>query len=361
MTKIHLAGLMLLTLVVSCTSVLPSNPQISVLSVVLAGTMDVTIHGKGFNAQSVTIGSSSTTITSSTPNTVTVHLETPLVSGQFRVTVQNYDGVSVTREAALSILPNSGEGIVPGEAFLAFKSGTNRSAVLDAINNAGFMLVGQINEPFITGGTSICAQASAKLKDKTIPPRPSAEALTQLVQELDLLEPNVIFGLNAVTFGNAPAFNGKTQPQTTNKTQTRALPADFANVRAAVLDSGLNSSKYFQIGSSLSFIDSSFARNFTLEDDPTNAVPLETDVSDLAVIDGKVLGHGTAVAGLVASTIRNTFPVGLESAVGLIVPVKVCERDGTNNLCRSSSITLGVCYAASLSGAAASTEIRRPS
>jgi subtilisin family serine protease len=73
-------------------------------------------------------------------------------------------------------------------------------------------------------------------------------------------------------------------------------------------------------------------------------------VTDLAIIDGAVKGHGTAVAGIVVSTIRNTFPAGLESAAGLIVPVKVCETTASNtNLCRSSSITLGVCYAASLS------------
>ena len=353
MTRIYYAGLIWLLLIVSCSPPTPSIPQLSVLSIAVAGSTSAKILGKNLDAQSVTIGSSATTILSSTPDAVTVQLSSPLIPGEYRVTVLNRDGSSLTREATLNVLEaGTNDGTVPGEAFLAFKADADQASVLAAVDRAGYKLVGSVREPFITGGSSVCASATASLKDKSVPPRPTTIALTKLVEELNALEPGIIFGLNSIKIGNAPAFNGTTLSKTTSKSQPRDIPADFANVRAAVLDSGLNSSKYFQIGSSLSFIDSSAARNFTLEDDLTNTVPLETDVSDLAMVDGKITGHGTAVAGLVANTIRNTFPVGLESAAGLIVPVKVCERDGTNNLCRSSSITLGVCYAASLSNVA---------
>jgi Subtilase family/IPT/TIG domain len=343
-----------LALAVSCSPPAPLVPQLSVLSIAIAGSTTATILGKNLDAQGVTIGSSATTILSSTSETVTVQLSTPLASGEYRVTVLNRDGSSLTRDASLNVLEaGTNDGTVPGEAFLAFKSNTNQAAVLAAVDRAGYNLVGSIRDPLITGGSSVCTQAMASLKDKTVPPRPTSVALISLIQELNALEPGIIFGLNAIRVGNTPAFNGTAFSQPSSKSIPRALPADFANVRVAVLDSGVNAHKSFALPLNQSFLDSSAARNFTLEDNLNNSIPLENDVTDLAIIDGAVTGHGTAVAGVLASTIRNTFPAGLESAAGLIVPIKVCETTASNtNLCRSSSITLGVCYAASLSSAA---------
>ena len=275
-----------LALVVSCTSPTPLTPRLSILSIAVAGSTTATILGKNLDATFVTIGSSLTTITASTSDAVTVQLPNALVSGEYRVTVQNRDGLSLTRDAALNVLEaGTNDGNVPGEAFLAFKSDTTRPLVLDAVDRAGYKLVGSVREPFLITGSSVCASAIASLKDKTDPPRPTSIALTKLIEELNTLEPDVIFGLNAMRLGNAPAYNGKTLPPTSSKTQPRALPEDFANLRIAVLDSGLNSSKNFQINANLSFIDSSPARNFTLEDDLTNTVLLENDVSDLAIIE----------------------------------------------------------------------------
>jgi Subtilase family/IPT/TIG domain len=355
MTRNYYAALIALTLAVGCTPPVAPTPKISALSVGIAGTTQVTIRGKNLNAKSLTIGSIATTILSSTASAVTVQVPTPLKAGEYNVTLENQDGSSLSRDAALSVLEIPGsDGIAPGtaagEAFLAFKPDANRTEILAAIDKAGFSLSGDINEPFLTTGSSVCAQATASLIDKSNPPRPTAIALTQLSDELEAFELGGGANLRAIMIANSPAFDGNSNPNlsSTTKTQTRALPADLSTVRVAMLDSGINPHQIFGLPTNKNMIDSSAVRNFTLEDNANNPAPLLTDVSDLAVIGGALTGHGTAVAGVLASTINNQFPVGLESAAGLIVPVKVCERSATANVCRSSSQTLGVCYAISL-------------
>ncbi len=354
MTRNYYA-LIALTLTFGCAPPVAATPKLSALSVGIAGSTQVTIRGKNLNAKSLTIGSNATTILSNTASTVTVQVPTPLKAGEYNVTLENQDGSSLSRDAALSVLEAAGsDGIAPGtaagEAFLAFKPDANRTEILAAIDKAGFALSASINQPFLTTGSSVCAQATASLIDKSKPPRPTATALTQLSDELEAFELGGGANLRAIMIANSPAFNGNSNPNfsSVTKTQTRALPTDLSMVRVAMLDSGINPHQIFGLPNNKNMIDSSAARNFTLEDSTDNPAPLLTDVSDLAVIAGVLTGHGTAVAGVLVSTIKNQFPAGLESAAGLIVPVKVCERSASANVCRSSSQTLGVCYAVSL-------------
>ncbi len=355
MPRNYYAALIALTLAVGCIPPVTATPRISALSVAIAGTTEVTIHGKNLDAKSLTIGLNPTTIISSTSDAVTVQLGAAIKAGEYLVTLENKDGSSLSRDAALTVFETPGsDGIAPGtvagEAFLAFKPDANRTEILAAIDRAGFALSGSINEPFLTTGSSVCVQTTMSLIDKSKPPRPTASALIQLSKELEGSGGNSVAKLGPILIATSPAFEGKSTPNlsSSTKTQPRALPADLSTVRIAMLDSGINPHQVFALPNNKNMIDYSAARNFTLEDNPNNPAPLSSDVSDLAVIDGALTGHGTAVAGVLANTITSQFPAGLESADGLIVPVKVCERSATANVCRSSSQTLGVCYALSL-------------
>lgn len=343
-----------LLLAVSCTPSVPLAPQLGALRVVVAGATSVTIPGRDLNVESVSVAGSAATITSSATDGVTVQLAQPLTPGEYSVTVTNRGGLSVTREAALSVLEAAGAdgiapGTAPGEAFVSFQPGANRADVLAAVNQAGFDVLGAVNEPFVASGLGICAQVTLSVLDRSKPPRATVTGLNALLDELNKGKPGNNPNAKAVMTANAPAFDGEVDLTSSRGTvRPLGLPEDLAGLRVAVLDTGVNPHTVFGVPGG-TMLDLSTARNFTLEDNLSNAVPISNDVSDLAVIDGANVGHGTAVAGLIASTLKAQLGTDLPSAGGLIVPVKVCERTPSGNLCRSSSEALGVCYALSLS------------
>ena len=345
-----------LLLAVSCTPSVPLAPQLGALRVVSAGATSLTIPGRDLDVESVVVAGNAATITSSATDGVTVQLMQPLAAGEYSVTITNRGGLSATREAALSVLEPAGTdgiapGTAPGEAFVSFRPAANRADVLGAVNQAGFDVLGAVNEPFVTSGLGICAQVTMSVLDRSKPPRATVTGLNALIEELNKGKPGDNPNAKAVMTANPPAFDGAVEPTGSTRGTVRplGLPEDLAGLRVAVLDTGVNPHMVFGVSGG-TMLDLGTARNFTLEDNPSNTVPVSNDVSDLAVIDGATVGHGTAVAGLIASTLRAQLGTDLPSAAGLIVPVKVCERTATGNLCRSSSETLGVCYALSLAG-----------
>ncbi len=291
----------------------------------------------------------------STFDALRIDVPQPLRSGDTTVQLE-FDGISpIIKE--IYVLPTNAD--VPasdlaternkyflrGAGFLAVPPSISQITLDSALSGAGFSKV-KVVEPE-SGADGVCANRFVSVQDMQTA-RDTLEGLNALNNQLEQnLPADVDFELNAVMVSNQP--DGTGNPTQSPRVTPQALPGGLSSVRIAVLDSGV--SRNPALGNAIDF---AAARNFTTEDDPSNLEPLLTDVTDLAkdASTSAVVGHGTAVAGIVLQTLQTAIGLSEVSLNGAasIVPVKICE--GGNGRCSSSSAVAGVCYAASLANAA---------
>jgi subtilisin family serine protease len=183
------------------------------------------------------------------------------------------------------------------------------------------------------------------------------EGLNALQRALAALDDDVAFELNAEYIADEPSAGqtsagfSNTTPRPQSQIQPRVIPEDLKKARVAVIDSGVNPHSIFAIPNGGNFIDMEAARNFSSEGAPNEVLDTAIErAADGAPISNSNVGHGTAVAGLVGSTmLRLAAPgsIGYTSQLDkLLVPIKACE--GAVGRCRNSSVVQAVCYAVSL-------------
>lgn len=354
----------------ACFDPISSPPQLHPSTLISSASTEFKIEGRNLFPVKVLIGTQNASIleTDSTGAWVKVKIANPLKTGTYSLRVDNSD-LSVTAKTGIGVLDtretfpesdynletNRNKYILQGGGLLAFKPDlANRSAVLDAIANAGFSIT-QTQEPLVPGSTSVCGQAMVLLSDNTAS-RSVIEGLNALQKSLENLEPGIVFDLNAKYVADNPSagisqdITPNTSPPALN--QPRAIPADLHLARVAVIDSGTVDHPIFKIAGTGNLIDFAVARNFTQEGNATDVTDLATErnADGLLVSPTNNVGHGTAVAGMVGATILNSFAPAASSYTPqmdkLIVPIKTCE--GSAGRCRNSSVILGVCYAISL-------------
>lgn len=343
-------------LLTACIQPTPLKPVVN-SAFVASGSTTVTVRGRDLQAIAAMLAGQTATITqrSATFDAIQLQVPQPLQSGNFTLQMQFDGAATVTQD--VFVLPSSADVLAAdlaternkyllrGAGFLAIPPSVSQTTLDSALSGAGFSSVGLVEpEP---GADGVCANRFVSVQDTQIA-RDTLEGLNALNNQLrQSLPDNVDFELNAKLMSNQP--DGTGSPTQSARVTPQALPGGLSSVRIAVLDSGISLNPAF--GNAIDFVA---ARNFTAEDDPSNLEPLLTDVSDLAkdASTSAVVGHGTAVAGVVLQTLRTAigFDNVLTNGAASIVPVKVCE--GGNGRCSSSSAVAGVCYATSLAGTA---------
>jgi hypothetical protein len=365
--------LVLLLLCVSCfRPSVNTAPRLRSSVFVASGTSEFRIEGQGLFATAVQVAGQSTQILEIDPNGqyVRIQLNTPLPSGTYSLqvttatqTLNAPNGITVLEvsdvfsESDFGSLATRNQYILGSGGLLAFKPGANRAAVTSAINAANFSVL-QTQEPLVPGSSSVCGQTMVLLSDN-ITNRSVLDGLNALQQSLESLEAGVVFDLNAKYVADEPSADTHNATLDT-AAESRSipatplnLPADLSKARVAVIDSGVNvNHSLFTIQGGLNVLDIAAARNFTAEGNSTDVSDLATErTADGLPITSSNLGHGTAVAGIVASTIQESINPALTIFTNTqlnkhIVPIKACE--GSAGRCKNSSVVLAVCYAISL-------------
>ena len=354
-------------LVVACTSPNPA-PQLRVLSLASSGNSIVTLYGTALNPTQVSIGNSNAKVLAIEGSGSSVRVELPslLAPGDYTVRLSNADAQTATGN--LSVLASGDEipvgeeslessrnkFLLKGQATLAFKPSADQTRIKALIEAAGFRVDG-FDPAQLPGGTGICAQTMAQLKDGDTT-RSTVDGLNALMAQLEQLEPGVVFALNAKSVGNAPSFHSQVINQVSNtqpaqkmsqrsSLKPQAFSANIAEARIAVLDSGVSDHKLFTLSPGKNVIDFAAARNFSGEGRPNDVSDLATERTATGTTISSIrVGHGTAVAGLIVSTLQSQVASFANDAEKLLLPIKICDAFGR---CKSSSVTLGICYAIS--------------
>ncbi len=341
-------------------------PKLHPSTLVSSSSTEFLIEGQQLFPQSVLIAGQATQILETDPNGtfVKVKILSAIPSGTYTLQVNN-TAANTTLQAGITVLEladvlseadygavsTRNQYILGSGGLLAFKPNANRTAVLAAIGAANFSVT-QTQEPFVLNSSSVCGQTLVVLADNTIG-RSVIDGLNALQRSLATLEPDVIFDLNAKYIADEPS-SGLSQMlslEVVPEVRPAAIPTDLSTARVAVLDSGVSPHPVFAIFGGKNFIDTAAARNFTSEGTMTDVSDLATERSaDGTPITSSMVGHGTAVAGVIGATILKTFAPMASAYTAqmdkMIVPIKTCE--GAAGRCRNSSVVMGVCYAISL-------------
>ncbi len=341
-------------------------PKLRPSTLISSSTSEFLIEGQQLFPQSVLIAGQTTQILETDPNGtfIKVKILSALPSGSYTLQVNNASA-SATSQAGITVLETNdvfantdygtlatrNQYILGGRGVLAFKPNANRVAVLAAIANADFSVT-QTQEPFVPNSNSVCGQAIVVLSDNKVN-RSVIEGLNTLQKSLETLETDVVFDLNAEYVADEPSAGLSQMPllESVSEVRPAAIPTDLSTARVAVIDSGVSPHPIFAISGGGNFIDTAAARNFTSEGTTTDVSDLATERSaDGTPITSSMVGHGTAVAGVIGATILKTFAPMASAYTAqmdkMIVPIKTCE--GAAGRCRNSSVVMGVCYAISL-------------
>ena len=360
--------ILMLSLTACLRPVVNLAPRLYPSTLVSSSSTEFLIEGQQLFPLSVLIAGQATQILETDPNGtfVKVKILAALPSGTYALQVNN-TGASATLQAGITIfeladvlseadygaVSTRNQYILGSGGLLAFKPNANRVAVLAAIAAANFSVT-QTQEPFVLNSSSVCGQTLVVLADNTIG-RSVIDGLNALQRSLATLEPDVIFDLNAKYIADEPSAGLSQMPALESASvpsvRPAAIPTDLRTARVAVIDSGVSPHPIFAISGGGNFIDTAAARNFTSEGTITDVSDLATERSaDGTPITSSMVGHGTAVAGVIGSTILKTFAPMASAYTAqmdkMIVPIKTCE--GAAGRCRNSSVVMGVCYAISL-------------
>ncbi len=316
------------------------------------------LQGRNLKPTSVVIGGQVATIVEvgSDNTTIKVKPAIPLEVGEYAVelTIEGDQKLSsangVTVIDVQSEVPANDLGnyearddfVIQGEAIVIFDPSNNQDSIKKAVEDAGFKIVRNI-DPVVPGDESIAGNQIWQVQEND--DRTTLEAIDMLEDKLsDFPDINLRIG---IICGVPPSLESRilesSNASKVNTAQPLALPNDLIRARVAVLDTGINSHSTFDFGNGSNFIDKAAARNFTSETDTL-------DNATERALDGKPIsssnvGHGTAVAGLVYSTLANALGVDTvrQNANKFVVPIKVCE--GKIGRCRALDVALGIYYA----------------
>ncbi len=361
-------GLILMLGLTACLRpVVNLAPKLRPSTLISSSSTEFLIEGQQLFPLSVLIAGQATQILETDPNGtfVKVKILAALLSGSYTLQVNNTNATSATAQTGITVLEladvlsesdygavsTRNQYILGSGGLLAFKPNANRIAVLAAIAAANFSVT-QTQEPFVPNSSSVCGQTLVILADNTIG-RSVIDGLNALQRSLATLETDVVFDLNAKYIADEPSAGLSQMPSLESAPSVRpaAIPTDLSTARVAVIDSGVSPHSIFTISGGGNFIDTVAARNFTSEGTITDVSDLATERSaDGAPITSSLVGHGTAVAGVIGGTILKTFAPMASAYTAqmdkMIVPIKTCE--GAAGRCRNSSVVMGVCYAISL-------------
>jgi Subtilase family len=355
--KCHNDGMRKLLIVVfmvilgACTPPVSLPPELEHVFVA-SSTGAFELQGKNLNPKSIIIGGGAVSILEVNPDGSRVKVQpvVPLPTGEYSVELMNQDdaitksfaGVTVINEAdempisEIDLFENRNKFVVKGQAILIFDASLDLTTLEQQIT-VNFEIVRKIN-PVLVGTTGLAGRVIWIVQDKLA--RPTVTALTELTSKTDSVAAVTkmrMIGGQPPSLKSSPAHNLELQ-----KNVPRVLPNDFNLARVAVLDTGMNINKMFDLGNNKNLIDTTASKNFTTENPNDNAIERAPNG---AVLSQTNVGHGTGVAGIVASTLLGQF--GIDALPDkYLVPVKVCE--GSNGRCDALDVALGIAYASSL-------------
>jgi Subtilase family len=313
------------------------------------------LQGQHLNPKSITIGGRVVSILEVNPDGSRVKVQpvVPLPTGEFSVELVNKDdaitksfaGVTVINEAdempiaQIGLFENRNKFVVKGQAILIFDATLDLTTLEQQIT-VNFDIVRKIN-PVLVGATNLAGRVIWIVQDKLL--RPTVAALTELASKTDSVAAITkmrLIGGQPPSLESSPAQKLELQNNT-----PRVIPNDLNLARVAVLDTGVNSNKVFDLGNNKNLIDTVSSKNFTTENPNDNAIERAPNG---AVLSQTNVGHGTGVAGIVAQTLLEQIGIDAlqQHADKYLVPVKVCE--GSNGRCDALDVALGIAYASSL-------------
>ena len=335
--------------------VLKEAPRAYVPRAIGPAETTVLLKGLNFDVKSAAVDGKSTIIREQTPNTLKLKLEKPLGVGDFRLELTNANGKTFSSDNGINAVassPSSGE-IDQERLVLTLKSPL--TPILEGkLRGAGFLLERQ-DLPQIAGGTGLCSQVIATLKDLLAANRTVEEALNALAE---LLGPELNqgeFEPNPYLIEKGPDASSTSSEVSRSTPRAVVVIPDYSklNLRVAVLDTGVSKHpafNYLEGRTPQNVVDFAAGRNFTLEG-------VLNDVSDLrggyaVQVETSNVGHGTGVAAAIAAPASSGSTQFMFSGIApkvSVLPVKVCDRNGN---CNTPSLVAGICYAAGLSNAA---------
>lgn len=355
--KCHNDGMRKLLIVVfmvilaACTPAISPPPQLGRVFVA-SSTGAFELQGKHLDPKSITIGGGAVGIleVNSDGSRVKVQPVVPLPTGEYSVELVNQDDAIVKSFAAVTVIneadempiadiglfENRNKFVVKGQAILIFDA-TQDLTTLGQQITVNFDIVRKI-KPTLVGAPNLLGRVIWIVQDKLL--RPTVTALTELASKTDSL--GVLTKMRLIG-GQPPSL--KSSPAQKLELQNhapRVIPNDLNLARVAVLDTGVNINKVFDLGNNKNLIDITASKNFTTENLNDNAIERAPNG---AVLSQTNVGHGTGVAGIVASTLLGQFGIDVLPEKYL-VPVKVCE--GGNGRCDALDVALGIAYASSL-------------
>ncbi len=338
----------------ACTPPVSLPPELGRVFVA-SSTGAFELQGKHLNPKSITIGGGVVSILEVNPDgsRVKVQPAVPLVSGEYSVELVNQDdaitksfaGVTVINQAdempigEIGLFENRDKFVVKGQAVLIFDTTLDLTTFEQQIT-VNFEIVRKIN-PVLVGATGLAGRVIWIVQDKLL--RPTVTALTELANKTDPV--GAVTKMRMIG-GQPPSL--KSSPAQKLEFQNhipRVIPNDLNLARVAVLDTGVNTSKFFDLGNTKNLIDTVAAKNFTTENANDNAIERAPNG---AVLSQTKVGHGTGVAGIVAQTLLEQIGIDAlqQHADQYLVPVKVCE--GSVGRCDALDVALGIAYASSL-------------
>jgi Subtilase family len=341
----------------SCTSPPDLTPRLRQIFV-LPNLESLELKGQNLDPKNVRLAGQVATIleVSSDKTRIKVKPAIALGVGEYDVELTTINDTVIPSNAGVHVLSTQDEvaatelnnpdnldkSIVRGEAVLTFNPGTNSTELERIVEETGFAIE-EKNSPLFPGEPGLAGQHAWELRDTLN--RDTIDALNELADKTETF-PDLNLKMTLVC-GQPPSLESK--PLSTNlelqntPARPQALPDDLFKARVAVLDTGVNANAIFDFGNGSNFIDIAAMRNFTSEsdnlDNATQRAPDGTPISSSNV------GHGTAVAGLVYSTLSSALGADVvrANADKFIVPVKVCE--GKIGRCRALDVALGIYYA----------------
>jgi hypothetical protein len=358
------AGLTVLLLLAACGTPKPPPFAIGDISPRIAQPGEtVTILGTGIitDGVKVKIGDQLAIIKTKSANGLYV-LMPPLPAGDYNVTVINTGGESISK-AGPSIIGEDAKDVIRNQSLVQLKEDVGVLQANAALKSENFRLLRYI-PPQVQGGTGVCSAPLAVVEDRA-GNRSTSKGINDLTG--DQLE-EVVYGADPLTVSSWDSYNDPApareqkldlqaiQGQASYDTFSSRVPLN--SVKIAVLDTGVSSHpEFWNLDGDRSSLDPS-AINFTNEGNQLPPGPswyANSNVADNSfyATQGRILGHGTAVASIAASPdgnfvkASNTSITGPGMMVGIapgvtILPVKVCDG---NNLCTGFQVVSGVCYA----------------
>ncbi len=323
---------------------------------------EIIITGKGFSSSSIVmIGNQTVSVNSF--QTTELKVKAPNIqAGSYDVVVTN-SPQDFASSKDLNILA-SPDNYFADQALVTFRENLDLGKATQAAQRGGMTLVDF--KPADPSTTGICSKTLAVLEQQGSTSR-AVDTASDIPETLEANPHTISTGASYSDSG--PTVEHKNEFTTLELdrayTHWKTLLPNMQNrsPRVAVLDTGV--SKHYDFRNLFNLVDSNLlaGKNFTTE--RTNlAIELESDTGDNAKdATGKLVGHGTAVAAIIAARdseigtnftqfwqvgvlpARNNNQSGPNGADGAkILPVKVCDE---TTKCKGIDVIEGLCYAIS--------------